>query len=110
MTVHVGEPHWRQWIADRRALRVVRHKDLEVIEPLALVKGKTSVFAHCRVILPNGGFTFRNFVLDYTFKQVDVLPPDTRSSHPWEWAVGSHPSPGFTVLYRGGSSPLSFPV
>lgn len=108
MAVHVSEPLWRQWITERRALRVIRYKNTEVIEPLALVKGKTSVFAHCRVILPKDGFTFRNFVLDYTFKQMEVLPPDTRSNHPWEWGVGSHPAPGFTVLYRGGQ-PLSDP-
>ena len=106
MSTHVDEPLWRQWIKERRALRVLRYKTPEVIEPLALVKGKSSVFAHCRVLLGKDDFTFRNFVLDYTFSEVEVFPPDSRSPHPWEWAVGSHPSPGFTVLYRG-DNPVS---
>lgn len=96
----MGEGHWRQWITERRALRVLRYKTPEIIEPLALVRGKSSVFAHCRVLLGDGGITFRNFVLEYTFKAVDVGPPDSRSSHPWVWGVGSTPTPGITVLYR----------
>lgn len=108
MITQMDEPLWRLCIKERRALRVLRHKTPEVIEPLALVKGKSSVFAHCRVPLGADEFTFRNFVLDYTFIDVEVFPPNSRSSHPWEWEVGSHPSPGFTVLYRG-DKPVSTP-
>lgn len=100
MITRVDELLWRQWITERRALRVLRYKVSEVIEPLALVRGSSSVFAHCRLLLGGGGITFRNFGLDYTFKTVDVGPPDSRSPHPWVWGVGSTPAPGITVLYR----------
>ena len=51
------------------------------------------------------GFTFRNFGLRCQFKQVDVLEPGSRSSHPWDWKVGSSPAPGVTVLYTGVNDP-----
>jgi|APSaa5957512576_1039674.scaffolds.fasta_scaffold210248_2 hypothetical protein len=100
----VDEHLWRECIDGRRSIRVLRYEEPEIIEPLALVRGKTSVFVHCRLI-KGDGFTFRNFGLRCQFKQVDVLEPGSRSSHPWDWKVGSSPAPGVTVLYTGVNDP-----
>jgi hypothetical protein len=105
MSEVVGKNLWRQCIDERRSLRVLRHKAPEVIEPLAFVRGRTSTFAHCRVLLKGGVVSFRNFGLAHQFKHVEVLALDSRSAHPWEWGVGSSPAPGFTVLYTGVNDP-----
>jgi hypothetical protein len=95
------EDWWEQAINEQRPV-VLQWADHSAAyyAPVALLVGRNGIYAHCRYPSDGGHWGWVNVRVYKPFDVCLMLRSNTFQGGPWPYRLGSHPSPGMTVVYR----------